>query len=124
MKTLFFRCCFIALFVLVVAPQAAAQGKPLLENDQVKIYEVTMKVGAKTPEHSHPADEAIYAFSGGKVKVTLPDGTTKITEFKTGEVKWRTAPETHVAENVGDTEIRLLTIQLKKPQGQQPAKEP
>jgi ribonuclease Z len=42
MKTLFFRCCFtcfIALFVLVVAPQAAAQVKPLLENDQVKIYE-------------------------------------------------------------------------------------
>jgi ribonuclease Z len=42
MKTLFFRgcfTCFIALFVLVVAPQAAAQVKPLLENDQVKIYE-------------------------------------------------------------------------------------
>jgi hypothetical protein len=42
MKTLFFRCCFtclIALIVLVVALQTAAQKKPLLENDRVKIFE-------------------------------------------------------------------------------------
>jgi quercetin dioxygenase-like cupin family protein len=95
-----------------------------MENDQVKIYEVTMKVGAKTPEHTHPADEALYILSGGKIKITLPDGTTTTNEYKTGEVRWRTTPETHVAENIGDTEIRLVTIQLKKPQGQQPAKAP
>ena len=124
MKTLFFRCCFIALFVLVVAPQAAAQVKPLMENDQVKIYEATIKVGAKTPEHSHPADEATYILSGGKGKVSLPDGTIQMREYKTGDLRWRTAPETHVVENVGDTELRFLIIQLKKPQGQQPAKEP
>ena len=45
-------------------------------------------------------------------------------EYKTGEVRSRTVPETHVVENVGDTELRFLTIQLKKPQGQQPANEP
>jgi quercetin dioxygenase-like cupin family protein len=127
MRTVFFRCCFssfIVLAVLVMPHQATGQGKPLLDNDQVRMYEATIKVGDKTPEHSHPADEAIYVLSGGTVKVTLPNGTTRTEELKTGEVRWRTAPETHVAENVGATEIRLLTIQLKKPQGQQPAKEP
>ena len=124
MKILFFGCCFVVLSLLVVAPQTAAQVKPLIENDQVKIYEVTIKVGVKTLEHSHPADEATYVLSGGKGKVTLPDGTTKINDYKTGEVTWRTTPETHVAENIGDTEIRLLTIQLKKPQGQGRTKEP
>ena len=98
--------------------------KPLLDNDQVRIFEATIKVGEKTPEHSHPADEATYVLSGGKIKHTLPDGTTTTEERKTGEVRWRTAPETHVVENVGDTELRFLTILLKKPQGQQPAKEP
>ncbi len=42
MKTLFFRrrlTCFIALFVLAVAPKAAAQVKPLQENDRAKISE-------------------------------------------------------------------------------------
>ena len=42
MKALFFRCrftCFIALFVLIVAPRAAAQVKPLLGNDRAKNYE-------------------------------------------------------------------------------------
>src|SRR2546428_6165799 len=124
MRIVFFRCCLsslIVLAVLVVPHQATGQVKSLLDNDQVRIYEATIKVGDKTPEHSHPADEAIYVFSGGKAKITLPDGTTRTEELKTGEVRWRTAPETHVAENVGDTEIRLLTIQLKKPQGQQPA---
>ena len=82
MKPLLFRCCFIALFVLVVAPQAAAQVKPLMENDQVKIYEATIKVGAKTPEHSHPADEATYVLSGGKGKVTLPDGTIQMRKYR------------------------------------------
>jgi quercetin dioxygenase-like cupin family protein len=127
--TVFFRCCLsslIVFLVLVVPHQAAGQAKPLLDNDEVRIQEATIKAGAKTPEHTHPAGEAIYVLSGGKVKVTLPDGTTRTEELKTGEVRWRTTPETHVAENLGDTEIRLLDIQLKKPQGQrgQPAREP
>src|SRR5262245_9835718 len=108
MRAVFFRCCLsslIVLAVLVVPYQPTGQVKPLLDNDQVRIYEATIKVGEKTPEHSHPADEATYVLSGGKGKVTLPYSTTKINEYKTGEVRWRTAPETHVAENVGDTEI-------------------
>ena len=127
MMSVFFRCCLSSLIVaavLVIPQQATGQVKPLLDNDQVKIYEATIKVGDKTPEHSHPADEATYVLSGGKGKVTLPDGTVQMRDYKTGEVRWRTAPETHVVENVGDTELRFLTILLKKPQGQQPAKEP
>ena len=127
MMSVFFRCCLsslIVLAVLVIPQQATGQVKPLLDNDQVRIYEATIKVGEKTPEHSHPADEATYVLSGGKIKHTLPDGTTTVEERKTGELRWRTAPVTHVAENVGDTELRFLIIELKKPQGQQPAKEP
>ena len=126
-RTVFFRCCLsslIVLAVLVSPQQATGQVKPLLDNDQVRIYEATIKVGEKTPEHSHPADEASYVLSGGKIKLTLPNGTTRTVERKTGEVRWRSAPETHVAENVGDTELRFLIIQPKKPQGQEPAKEP
>lgn len=100
--------------------------KTLLDNDQVRIYEATMASGAKTWEHSPPADEASYILSGGKVKITLPDGTARTQELKAGEAMWNSTPETHVAENLGDTEIRLLTIELKEPQGQgqQFAREP
>ncbi len=128
MMTFFFRCCLsslvVLLAVLVVPHQATGQVKTLLDNDQVRIYEATIKVTEKTSEHSHPADEATYVLSGGIVKVTLPNGTTETRELKTGEVRWRSTPETHVAENIGTTEIRLLTIQLKKPQRpvEQPAR--
>ena len=40
--SLFFRCCFncfIALFVVLVAPRTAAQKTPPLDNDPVKFYE-------------------------------------------------------------------------------------
>ena len=60
MKTLFFRCCFtclITLIILVVAPRTAAQKKPLLEDDRVKIYEQS---GA-----------AIQATSSDNLKVVL-----------------------------------------------------
>jgi quercetin dioxygenase-like cupin family protein len=125
--TFFLRYCLsslVGLAALVLPHQATGQVKVLLDNDQVRIYEATMATGYKTKEHSHQTDEATYVFSGGKVKITLPDGTTKLQELKAGEVLWSSTPETHVAENIGDTEIRLLTIELKKPQGQQPAKEP
>jgi quercetin dioxygenase-like cupin family protein len=112
----FFRGCLISSVLLLFPYQATGQVKTLLENDQVRIYEATIAVGAKTPEHTHPVNEATYILSGGKIKITLPDGTTRVRELKTGEVLWGSTPETHIAENIGDTEMRFLGTVLKQPQ--------
>jgi quercetin dioxygenase-like cupin family protein len=119
MRTFIVFCYALSMLLVLVAHQVSGQVKPLLDNDHVRLQEVTVKVGAKTPEHMHPAGEALYVLSGGKTKVTLPDGTTRPNEYTTGEVRWRATPETHVVENVGTTEIRLLEIHLKSPQGQE-----
>jgi quercetin dioxygenase-like cupin family protein len=86
--------------------------KLLLENDRVRALEYRGKSGEKTPMHSHPTSVA-YVLSGGKIKFTFPDGKTEDREPKAGTANWQEAV-THSAENVGDREIRVVRVELKR----------
>ena len=94
---------------------APANYKVALENDNVRVCNVTAKAGDKVATHSHP-DHVVYAIAGGKVKFTYPDGKSKEVELKTGEATFLKA-ETHQTENVGTTELKLVVFELKKPAG-------
>lgn len=89
-----------------------AHYKVLLNNKQVRVLEVRLKSGEKTPMHSHP-NHFIYAFNDSKVKFTAPDGKTKAGNIKAGQVIWSNA-ETHAVENTGKREVHVLDIELKK----------
>ena len=83
-----------------------------LENPRVRVLEATLKPGDKEQTHSHPA-YIIYVIEGGKFRNHATDGTVTDGEFKTGDVIYRDAV-THWAENIGDTTIRLVLVELKK----------
>ena len=95
--------------VMKVAPDSHTV---LLENDQVRVLKVVMKPGQKAPMHSHPHNVAYY-LSDAKVKITLPDGKTQEREIKAGSSSWSEAT-THMAENIGTTELQEIQIELKK----------
>jgi len=95
--------------VMKVAPDSHTV---LLENDQVRVLKVIMKPGQKAPMHSHPHNVAYY-LSDAKVKITLPDGKTQEREIKAGSSSWSEAT-THMAENIGSTELQEIQIELKK----------
>ena len=82
-----------------------------LENQRVRVLEATIKPGDKEKTHSHPA-YVIYVIAGGKFRNHAADGTVTDGEFKTGDVIYRD-PVTHWAENIGDTTIRLVLVELK-----------
>ncbi|HEX6715755.1 MAG TPA: cupin domain-containing protein [Pyrinomonadaceae bacterium] len=82
-----------------------------LENARVRVLEGTLKPGDKEKTHSHPA-YVIYVIAGGKVRNYAADGTATDVEFKTGDVIYRD-PLTHSAENIGDTTIKFLLVELK-----------
>jgi len=86
--------------------------KVILNNERVRVMDVRMKPGEKTPMHSHP-NHVIYSFTGGKTKFTLADGKTNTVTSKAGQAVWRNA-ETHTVENVGKNETHALDIELKK----------
>ena len=81
-----------------------------LQNERVRVLEATIKPGEKEQTHSHPA-YVIYVIAGGKFRNHAADGTITDGEFKTGDVIYR-GPMTHWAENIGDTTIRLVLVEL------------
>ncbi len=92
-----------------VAPQ---DYKVLLENDHVRVLEITVKAGAKEAMHSHPA-YVLYFMSDGKGKYSFPDGSTKEIEGKAGQTVWGD-PVTHAFENTGG-DVHALMVEMKGP---------
>jgi beta-alanine degradation protein BauB len=124
-RTLFGFAFFVAL-ILVVAGTASAQDptmvgpnthRKILENNRVRMIEVTFAPGDSIAMHSHP-DHAIYTINGGRLRITTSDGKTRVADFKTGDPIWSTAI-THAAKNIGTTTVKLLVVELKE----KPAKE-
>ena len=71
----------------------------------------TCRPGVKEQVHSHPA-YVIYVLEGGKFRNYAADGETTEDELKTGEVLYRD-PLTHVAENIGNTTMHMILVELK-----------
>jgi quercetin dioxygenase-like cupin family protein len=82
-----------------------------LDNPRVRVMEATLKPGDREQMHSHPA-YVVYVIAGGKVRNHNADGTTSETTFTPGQTVYRD-PVTHWSENIGDTTIRTVVIELK-----------
>lgn len=82
-----------------------------LDNPRVRVLDVTLKPGEKEQTHSHPA-YVVYVIEGGKVRNHASDGKVVEYELKTGEAVYRD-PLTHWAENIGNTTLRLVVVELK-----------
>jgi quercetin dioxygenase-like cupin family protein len=80
----------------------------LAEDQKVRVLRYAPHKGDKTPVHSHPST-VVYVVKGGRVKYTMPDGSTKISELKTGDALIR-APVTHADEALDDVESILIEI--------------
>ena len=95
---------------------AVVQSKTVkikFENDRVRVLEAELPPGVKEQVHSHPA-YVIYVLAGGKVRNYAADGKTSESELKTGDVLYR-EPLTHAAENIGNTTMHMILVELKAP---------
>ena len=85
--------------------------KVLLDNDCVRVQYHDVAVGQKVPMHSHP-NYVVYTLKPFKARITLPDGTQRISERKAGEAYWNEALS-HSVENIGGSDIHNLIVELK-----------
>lgn len=107
MKTLAAEDSVAVLDPLNIAPQ---NYRLLMENSRVRVYDVTIRPGEKIAMHSNgPA--VIYVINDGRLKHTYPDGKVRETDAVSGTVIWDEA-ETHETENIGETDIHSLKIEL------------
>jgi beta-alanine degradation protein BauB len=86
--------------------------KLLFENDRVRVMQVTFAPGAKIAMHSHP-DHVTTIISGGTLKLSYLDGSSKELAGKPGDAVWIPA-EAHAAENIGTTEVVAVVTELKE----------
>ena len=113
----------IAAFAVIVWTTSVSAQDPAVvnsktikvkfENERVRVLEAELPPGIKEQVHSHPA-YVIYVLAGGKYRNYAADGKTTEGELKTGEVLYRD-PLTHAAENIGDTTMHMILVELKTP---------
>jgi beta-alanine degradation protein BauB len=81
------------------------------EDERVRVLEYRLKPGQKEAMHSHPS-YVIYFFGPANLRVTFGDGKTTDSSVTDGEVVVRD-PLTHAVENIGNTELHALLVELK-----------
>jgi quercetin dioxygenase-like cupin family protein len=90
-----------------------------LENAQVRVLRIHYGAHEKSVMHHHP-DSVVTFLTDAHVKFTLPDGTSTDHTVKAGEVQW-TPAGTHLPENMGDTAMEAMLVELKHPAATKPA---
>lgn len=94
---------------------AAAKGEKLVfENERVRVLEFVLEPGVPMGMHDHPRDRVEITVSGGKVRVTTPDGKTQEAEEKEGSVVFsKASPARHDVVNIGPSVLRAYHVELK-----------
>lgn len=87
---------------------------PVLENQHVRVYRVTLEPGQSTSMHTHLLPSLGIALTAAKLKVTIEgkDKPERVT-VPAGDVRWRLSALTHSIKNVGKTRFEAVDIELK-----------
>ena len=94
-------------------PPAPAQITPRLDNEQVRVIVATLQ--PHTPSISrtgHATNRVLIYLDEGAMTREEAGNTTRI-EFRRGDVRWRPASGAYTSENVSDSPIRILEVDLK-----------
>ena len=94
----------------------AKKGEPVqkvfLENDKVRVFEVTFKPGEAGASVARP-QRVIRVIKGGTLTLIYPDGKKEKLVWKTGEVKVREASPVYSPKNEGKSNIVLYVVYVK-----------
>ena len=83
----------------------------IMENERVRVFNVTFEPGEIAAMHHHP-DHVVYVLRGGKIKLTS-EGKTNVLDLETGKAIFINE-QNHEAENIGQSTLELLVVELKK----------
>ena len=88
--------------------------EPVLENDRVRAFRVSLAPGESTPVHTHPLPGLSIAITGGELEISTagkarPDRLTLLAT----DVRWRAGAVTHSVKNIGKTPYEGVDIELK-----------
>ncbi len=83
----------------------------VMENEQVRVFDVQFKPGQKAVMHGHP-NHVVYVLNDYTLDLKLPDGSSQVVPLKAGQAFWMEAGP-HAAENIGQTTGHAIVVELK-----------
>jgi quercetin dioxygenase-like cupin family protein len=96
------------------AAQPKYAAKVLLENDRVRVREVTFPPGVlDTGMHTHDLAHVGVILTKGALVFREPDGKAEKVEFEAGSAGFREANATHQVGNPGTSPMRVIEVELK-----------
>jgi oxalate decarboxylase/phosphoglucose isomerase-like protein (cupin superfamily) len=102
---------------LAVAASNLDVGTRLLfQNDRVKVWEIRLAPGERGPFHAHTRRYFWTAVEAGTGRQRLPDGSFTVRRYEAGDTQYLDLspadPMIHDLENVGDSTLRFVTVEL------------
>jgi quercetin dioxygenase-like cupin family protein len=106
-----------SLDATVAAPQ---NHKVVLENERVRVLEVTVQPGEREPIHGHKWPSVMYVMAEDLIRdydrdgKLLYDSSGDTARMKTPYTIWMPPQAPHSVENLSKTPLRLLRVELKQ----------
>jgi quercetin dioxygenase-like cupin family protein len=116
MKKKIWLAALIAAIPFAVSAQDASKVdaghyKVLVDNASVRVLQVNVGVGEKSPMHAHP-DAILVPLVSAKARFTLPDGKTEDRDLA-ADMPSYTPATTPAPANVGTTRVEAILVELK-----------
>jgi uncharacterized cupin superfamily protein len=88
-----------------------------LENDHIRVFETRLEPGERGPFHTHDRTYFWTVVDAGRGLQRFPDGTYTVQDYAVGDTRYlihtHDEPLIHDLENVGETTLRFVTVELK-----------
>jgi hypothetical protein len=92
----------------------------LLENETVRVLDTRLAPGERTPVHTHQWLGALYVLSWSDFVRYDPDGNVLVdsrsmsSKPEAAAVLWSAPLVPHFVHNVGNAELRVIAVELKR----------
>jgi quercetin dioxygenase-like cupin family protein len=99
---------------------APKNHKVVLENDKVRVLEVTVQPGEKEPVHGHKWSSVLYVMEEENIRDydaegnVIYDTKTDKNPMKTPYTIWMEPQAPHSVENLSKKPLRLMRVELKQ----------
>ena len=104
--------------LLCAAMLNAADPGPVrvpLENEFVKVIDVTVQPNEKTRLHDHKVNRVMVYLNPGSQHFEWQNGKRSDLKWQAGQALWSAAAGMHTAEMKSDQPVRIIEVELKKP---------
>lgn len=100
---------------------AAERVATPIDNDQIRVLDVTVQPGEKTRLHEHKINRVMIYLDEGSQHFEYQGKGPSDLKWKAGQALWSPAAGMHIAEITSAKPVRIIEVELKKPNGGQQA---